>query len=181
MVVVMIESTGMFLVLGEMTGKRIGADDIARGLRPDGVGTIIGGVLNAFPHTSVSQNVGLVRVTGVRSRHVPAAGVILVVLSVIPKLAALVASVPLEVLGGTEIVMFGIVAATGVRIFGIVDFHNNRNKSLHCRDCAGIRDDPDGGSGLLQELLESAQACPRFRHYPDDCRRGPARRIDGEG
>jgi xanthine permease len=128
MVVVMIESTGMFLALGEMTGKRIGPDDIARGLRADGVGTIIGGVLNAFPYTSFSQNVGLVGVTGVRSRYVAAAGgLILVVLSVIPKLAALVASVPLEVLGGAGIVMFGMVAATGVRILGSVDFRNNRN------------------------------------------------------
>ena len=106
MIVVMIESTGMFLALGEMTGKRIGADDIARGLRADGVGTIIGGVFNAFPYTSFSQNVGLVGVTGVRSRYVTAAGgAILVVLSVIPKLAALVASVPVEVLGGAGIVI----------------------------------------------------------------------------
>ncbi len=128
MVVVMIESTGMFLALGEMTGKRIGPDDIARGLRADGVGTIIGGVFNAFPYTSFSQNVGLVGVTGVRSRYVAAAGgAILVVLSVIPKLAALVASVPVEVLGGAGIVMFGMVAATGVRILGAVDFRNNRN------------------------------------------------------
>ena len=116
----------MFLALGEMTGKRIGPDDIARGLRADGVGTIIGGVLNAFPYTSFSQNVGLVGVTGVRSRYVAAAGgLILVVLSVIPKLAARVASVPLEVLGGAGIVMFGMVAATGVRILGSADFRNN--------------------------------------------------------
>lgn len=128
MVVVMIESTGMFLALGEMTGKRIGAADIARGLRADGVGTIIGGVFNAFPYTSFSQNVGLVGVTGVRSRYVAAAGgVILIVLSVIPKLAALVAAVPLEVLGGAGIVMFGMVAATGVHILGGVDFRDNRH------------------------------------------------------
>jgi len=128
MVVVMIESTGMFLALGEMTGKSIGPKDIARGLRADGVGTILGGVLNAFPYTSFSQNVGLVGVTGVRSRYVAAAGgAILVVLSVLPKLAALVASVPVEVLGGAGIVMFGMVAATGVRILGAVDFRNNRN------------------------------------------------------
>jgi NCS2 family nucleobase:cation symporter-2 len=128
MIVVMIESTGMFLALGEMTGKRIGAKEIARGLRADGVGSIIGGVFNAFPYTSFSQNVGLVGVTGVRSRYVAAAGgLILVVLSVIPKLAALVASVPVEVLGGAGIVMFGMVAATGVRILGAVDFRNNRN------------------------------------------------------
>jgi uric acid transporter len=128
MVVVMIESTGMFLALGDMTGKPIGARDIARGLRADGVGTIIGGVFNAFPYTSFSQNVGLVGVTGVRSRYVAAAGgVILVVLSVIPKLAAVVASVPVEVLGGAGLVMFGMVAATGARILGSVDFRHRHN------------------------------------------------------
>jgi uric acid transporter len=128
MVVVMIESTGMFLALGDMTGKRIGADDIARGLRADGVGTVIGGVFNAFPYTSFSQNVGLVGVTGVRSRFVAAAGgVILIILSVIPKLAALVASVPVEVLGGAGIVMFGMVAATGIRILAGVEYQTNRN------------------------------------------------------
>ena len=118
----------MFLALGEMTGKQIGPDDIARGLRADGVGTIIGGVFNAFPYTSFSQNVGLVGVTGVRSRYVAAAGgAILIVLSVIPKLAALVASVPVEVLGGAGIVMFGMVAATGVRILGGIDFRHRHN------------------------------------------------------
>ncbi|MGA2045814.1 MAG: nucleobase:cation symporter-2 family protein [Roseiarcus sp.] len=128
LVVVMIESTGMFLALGDMTGKTIQAEDVSRGLRADGVGTIIGGVFNAFPYTSFSQNVGLVGVTGVRSRYVAAAGgAILIVLSLIPKLAALVGAVPVEVLGGAGIVMFGMVAATGVRILGGVDFRNNRN------------------------------------------------------
>jgi NCS2 family nucleobase:cation symporter-2 len=128
MIVVMIESTGMFLALGDMTGKKLGAGDITRGLRADGVGTIIGGVLNAFPYTSFSQNVGLVGVTGIRSRFVAVAGgLILIVLSLAPKLAAIVAAVPVEVLGGAGIVMFGMVAATGVRILGGVDFRNNRN------------------------------------------------------
>jgi len=128
MIVVMIESTGMFLALGEMTGKKIGPPELTAGLRADGVGTIIGALFNAFPYTSFSQNVGLVGVTGVRSRYVTAAGaVILVVLSLIPKLAALVGSIPVEVLGGAGLVMFGMVAATGVRILSAVDFRNNRN------------------------------------------------------
>ncbi len=94
MIVVMIESTGMFPAPGETDVGRQdrGQPDIARGLRADGVGNIIGGIFNAFPYTSFSQNVGLVGVTGVRSRFVAAAGgAILIVLSLIPKLAALVA------------------------------------------------------------------------------------------
>jgi NCS2 family nucleobase:cation symporter-2 len=128
MVVVMIESTGMFLALSEMTGKKIGPDDLTRGLRGDGIGTIIGGIFNTFPYTSFSQNVGLVGVTGVRSRWVAATGgIILIALGFIPKLAALVGAVPVEVLGGAGVVMFGMVAATGIRILGGVDFKENRN------------------------------------------------------
>jgi len=128
MIVVMIESTGMFLALSEMTGKKIGPSDLTRGLRGDGIGTIIGGIFNTFPYTSFSQNVGLVGVTGVRSRWVTATGgVILIALGFIPKLATLVGAVPVEVLGGAGIVMFGMVAATGIRILGGVNFKDNRN------------------------------------------------------
>ena len=128
MLVVMIESTGMFLALGEMTGRKVGPEDLTRGLRADGVGTIIGGVFNTFPYTSFSQNVGLVGVTGVRSRYVAAAGgVILIVLGFVPKLAALVGAVPVQVLGGAGLVMFGMVTATGIRILGGVDFKTKRH------------------------------------------------------
>jgi uric acid transporter len=131
MIVVMVESTGMFLAVGEMTGRPIGADDITRGLRADGVGTLLGGLFNTFPYTSFSQNVGLVGVTGVRSRWVAVAGgVILLVLGLIPKLAAIFAAIPPFVLGGAGLVMFGMVAATGVRILSAVDYAANRNNLM---------------------------------------------------
>ena len=128
MIVVMIESTGMFLALGDMTGKTIDQQMLTRGLRTDGLGTVIGGIFNTFPYTSFSQNVGLVGVTGVKSRFVcVAGGVILIVLGLLPKMAALVESLPTFVLGGAGLVMFGMVAATGIRILGTVDFKTNRN------------------------------------------------------
>jgi NCS2 family nucleobase:cation symporter-2 len=128
MIVVMIESTGMFLALGEITGKKIGQRELAAGLRTDGLGTVIGGLFNTFPYTSFSQNVGLVGVTGVRSRWVcVAAGAIMIVLGLLPKMAALVESVPQFVLGGAGLVMFGMVAATGIRILANVDFKTQRN------------------------------------------------------
>ena len=127
MVVVMIESTGMFLALSEMTGRKVDQTDIARGLRADGVGTILGGIFNTFPYTSFSQNVGLVGVTGVRSRWVTVAGGgIMLVMGLLPKLSALVEAVPQVVLGGAGLVMFGMVAATGARILTGVDFKTNR-------------------------------------------------------
>jgi len=127
MIVVMIESLGMFLALGEITSKTIDRDALTRGLRADGVGTLLGGIFNTFPYTSFSQNVGLVSVTGVRSRWVTVAGgCILLLIGLLPKMAALVEAVPLVVLGGAGLVMFGMVAATGARILATVDFRNNR-------------------------------------------------------
>ena len=127
MIVVMVESTGMFLALSDITGKPIDEAALTRGLRADGVGTIVGGVFNTFPYTSFSQNVGLVGVTGVRSRWVTVVGgVIMLVLGLMPKMASLVESVPVVVLGGAGIVMFGMVAATGARILQAVDFRTNR-------------------------------------------------------
>ena len=128
MIVVMIESTGMFLALSEITGKPIAQAELAAGLRTDGLGTLIGGIFNTFPYTSFSQNVGLVGVTGVRSRFVcVAAGVIMIVLGLLPKMGALVESVPQFVLGGAGLVMFGMVAATGIRILANVDFKSSRH------------------------------------------------------
>jgi NCS2 family nucleobase:cation symporter-2 len=128
MIVVMIESLGMFLALSDLTGRKLSEADLTRGLRADGLGTLIGGIFNTFPYTSFSQNVGLVGVTGVRSRWVTvAAGVIILALGLFPKLAHVVASIPPYVLGGAGIVMFGMVAATGVRILASVDFTTTRH------------------------------------------------------
>ncbi|MEO5324120.1 nucleobase:cation symporter-2 family protein [Mesorhizobium sp. CC13] len=128
MIVVMIESTGMFLALGDMTGKKVTQPMLSAGLRTDGLGTLIGGLFNTFPYTSFSQNVGLVGVTGVKSRFVCiAGGVILIFLGVVPKMGALVEALPTFVLGGAGLVMFGMVAATGIRILANVDFKTNRN------------------------------------------------------
>lgn len=128
MIVVMIESTGMFLALGDMTGRKVTQPMLSAGLRTDGLGTIIGGLFNTFPYTSFSQNVGLVGVTGVKSRFVcVAGGVILIVLGLVPKMGALVEALPTVVLGGAGLVMFGMVAATGIRILSNVDFKTNRN------------------------------------------------------
>ena len=131
MVVVMIESTGMFLALGDMTGREVRQADLTRGLRTDGLGALIGGIFNTFPYTSFSQNVGLVAVTGVRSRFVcVAGGVIMIILGLVPKLSALVESLPTVVLGGAGLVMFGMVAATGIRILGGVNFTANRHNAF---------------------------------------------------
>ena len=128
MVVVMIESLGMFLALGEMTGKKVDQDAThARACVPTASARLLGGIFNTFPYTSFSQNVGLVGVTGVRSRWVTAAGgVIMLMLGLLPKMAALVEAIPQVVLGGAGLVMFGMVAATGARILDRGEFQDQQ-------------------------------------------------------
>lgn len=128
MLVTFVESAGMFLAIGEITGKPIGEKDLTRGFRADGIGNIIGGLFNTFPYTSFAQNVGLVAVTGVKSRWVCAVGgIILVLLGLVPKLSVLVASIPPCVLGGAGIVMFGMVASNGIKTLTKVDFNHAHN------------------------------------------------------
>ena len=93
----------------------------------DGVGSAIAGVFGGLPNTSFSQNVGLVAMTGVMSRHVVTIGAIfLIICGLIPKVGALVRTIPIEVLGGGVIVMFGMVAAAGARMLADVAW-NRRN------------------------------------------------------
>lgn len=131
MTIVFIEATGMFLALGAMTGRPVGPEEVKRGLRADAIGTIIGAVFNTFPYVSYSQNIGLVGVTGVFSRWVCAAGgCIMLALGLVPKLAFIVASVPQCVLGGAGFIMFGMVAATGIKILATVDYVEQRHNVL---------------------------------------------------
>lgn len=89
---------------------------------------MIGGFLNSFPHTAFAQNVGLVAVTNVKSRFVVAAsGVILVLLGLFPKMAAVVASIPNPVLGGAGVAMFGMIIASGIRSLSKVQFDGTYN------------------------------------------------------
>ena len=115
MLVIMIETTGDFIAIGEVVDKPIREEDLAKGLRADGLSTMLGGIFNSFPYTAYAQNVGLVSLTGVKSRFVVAtAGLILIALGLFPKAAALVASIPAPVLGGCGVAMFGMVMTSGI-------------------------------------------------------------------
>ncbi|MDA9237657.1 purine permease [Planktomarina sp.] len=98
-------------------GRDATDDEIAGATYADGLGTAVAAVFGGLPNTSFSQNVGIVGMTGIMSRHVVTiAGAILVVCGLIPKIGAAVASMPLPVLGGGVIVMFGMVAAAGMNM-----------------------------------------------------------------
>ena len=124
-IVIMTETTGDIVAVGEIVDEKITPQKLADGLRADGLGTVIGGVFNTFPYTAFAQNVGLVAITGVRTRHVATvAGIILVLLGLLPKMAAVVEGIPLPVLGGAGVALFGMVAASGVRTLTKVKFTN---------------------------------------------------------
>ncbi|MFC0626223.1 2-oxo-4-hydroxy-4-carboxy-5-ureidoimidazoline decarboxylase [Kribbella deserti] len=128
MLITAVETTGDVLATGEIVEKRITRDDIARALRADGLATTIGGVFNSFPYTCFAENVGLVRLTRVKSRWVvAAAGVIMILLGLVPKAGAIVAGIPHPVLGGAALAMFATVAVVGFQTLAKVDFHDHRN------------------------------------------------------
>ena len=128
MLITAVETTGDVFATGEIVEKRIVREDIARALRADGLSTIIGGVLNSFPYTCFAENVGLVRLTRIKSRYVVAtAGLIMIILGLLPKAAAIVAGIPHPVLGGAALAMFATVAVVGFQTLSRVDFHDHRN------------------------------------------------------
>jgi xanthine permease len=155
MVVMMIEATGQILAVGDMAGRRISQDVLARGLRTDGIGNIIGGIFNTFTYTTYAQNVGLLQITGVMSRWaVAAGGAMLVLIGCLPKIAFITASIPSYVVGGAAIVMFGMVSATGVKILSRVDFVRNRRNLYIVAVSVGLAMIPVVADKIFDQLPE---------------------------
>lgn len=126
--VILVETTADILAVGEIIGTPVDSRRIADGLRADMAASLVSPVFGSFTQSAFAQNVGLVAVTGIKSRFVVAAGGgILVVLGLLPVLGRVVAGVPLSVLGGAGIVLFGTVAASGIRTLAQVEYRNNMN------------------------------------------------------
>ncbi|MGT2865425.1 nucleobase:cation symporter-2 family protein [Streptococcus fryi] len=115
-VVSLIGTVGIMMAIGEASQTKVSSERAANGVLADGVGSFIAGLFGAGPNTAFSQNVGLITLTKVASRHVMiVAGLILTVLGVFPKLSALISIMPQPVLGGVGVIMFGLVAAQGLK------------------------------------------------------------------
>jgi NCS2 family nucleobase:cation symporter-2 len=128
MLIVMTETTGNCLAIGEISGRKIRSATLTAAFRADGLSTILGGIFNSFPYNAYSQNTGLLALSKVKSRYaVAAAGAILVVLGLLPKMAAVIAAIPRPVLGGASLVMFGMTAAAGIEELTRVQFAGTRN------------------------------------------------------
>jgi xanthine permease len=131
MIITMVETTGDVFATGEIVKKRIRRDDVVRAIRADGVSTLVGGVMNSFPYTCFAQNVGLVRLTNVKSRWVAvAAAGFMIVLGLLPKAGAVVAAIPSPVLGGASLALFANVAWVGLQTIAKSDLSDGRNSVI---------------------------------------------------
>ncbi|MEW9676048.1 nucleobase:cation symporter-2 family protein [Lentibacillus sp. L22] len=130
-IIIMVESTGVFFALGEVSNKKIDGHDVKIGLRAEGIGTIISGIFNSFNHSTFSQNVGLVLLTKVTSRYVVAAGgLILVIIGLVPKVAAITTMIPSAVLGGAMIPMFGMLISASLQMMAKDDLSKTSNQLI---------------------------------------------------
>lgn len=126
--VTLVETSADILAVGEIIGTKVDSRRLANGLRADMLSSILSPIVGSFTQSAFAQNVGLVAVTGVKSRYVVATGgLILITLGLLPVMGRVIACVPPAVLGGAGIVLFGTVAASGIRTLAKVDYENNIN------------------------------------------------------
>ena len=127
----MVESTGVYLALSEITNDPIDETRLRNGYRAEGVAVLLGGIFNTFPYTGFSQNVGLVKMSGIKTRlPIYYAAGFLVLLGLLPKFGALAQIIPDPVIGGAMIVLFGFVSLQGMQMLAKVDFANNEHNFL---------------------------------------------------
>ncbi|GAY72163.1 nucleobase:cation symporter-2 family protein [Lentilactobacillus kosonis] len=123
----MIESTGVYFALADITKRELSDDDLARGYRSEGIAAILGGLFNTFPYSTFSQNVGIVQLSGIKKlAPIYYSAVMLMILGLIPKFGAVATLIPNSVLGGAMLIMFGMVGAQGIKMLSAVDL-NMRN------------------------------------------------------
>ncbi len=124
----LVESTGVYFALGDICEEKLEEKDLENGYRAEGIAIILGAIFNAFPYTTYSQNVGLLQMSGVKSKNVIfTAGFFLVLLGLMPKVGALTTIIPTPVLGGAMVAMFGMVVAYGIKMLSKVEFSSQEN------------------------------------------------------
>lgn len=127
-IVSLVESTGVYYALGDICEKEVSEEDLSKGYRAEGIATILGGLFNSFPYTAFSQNVGVLQLSGVKSKNVIyTAGGMLILIGLVPKIGAFTTVIPSAVLGGAMVAMFGMVLAYGIKMLSTVDFSSQEN------------------------------------------------------
>ena len=150
-IVSLVESTGVYFALGDMLGKKIEKEDLTKGYRAEGIAVLLGGIFNSFPYTTFSQNVGLMQISGVKTKTVIyITGAMLIVLGFIPKIAALTTIIPAAVLGGAMIAMFGMIVAQGIKMLSkVVSDSEDNSMIIACSIGIGL------GVTVVPELFDA--------------------------
>ena len=127
----LVESTGVYFALSDITNEKLDSIRLRNGYRAEGLAVLLGGIFNTFPYTGFSQNVGLVKLSGIKTRlPIYYAAGFLVLLGLLPKFGALAQIIPSPVLGGAMLVMFGFVSVQGMQMLARVDFEHNEHDFL---------------------------------------------------
>ncbi|MFA1310542.1 nucleobase:cation symporter-2 family protein [Streptococcus dysgalactiae] len=153
----MVESTGVYLALSDLTNDQFDEKRLRNGYRSEGIAVFLGGLFNTFPYTGFSQNVGLVQISGIKTRRpIYYAAGILVVIGLLPKFGAMAQMIPSPVLGGAMLVLFGMVALQGMQMLNRVDFQKNEYNFIIAAVSisAGLG---FNGTNLFASLPETAQ------------------------
>lgn len=153
----MVESTGVYLALSDLTNDQLDEKRLRNGYRSEGIAVFLGGLFNTFPYTGFSQNVGLVQISGIKTRRpIYYAAGILVVIGLLPKFGAMAQMIPSPVLGGAMLVLFGMVALQGMQMLNRVDFQKNEYNFIIAAVSisAGLG---FNGTNLFTSLPETAQ------------------------
>ncbi|HEP3822265.1 TPA: purine permease [Streptococcus pyogenes] len=153
----MVESTGVYLALSDLTNDQLDEKRLRNGYRSEGIAVFLGGLFNTFPYTGFSQNIGLVQISGIKTRRpIYYAAGILVVIGLLPKFGAMAQMIPSPVLGGAMLVLFGMVALQGMQMLNRVDFQKNEYNFIIAAVSisAGLG---FNGTNLFASLPETAQ------------------------
>ncbi|HFD5730195.1 TPA: nucleobase:cation symporter-2 family protein [Streptococcus pyogenes] len=153
----MVESTGVYLALSDLTNDQLDEKRLRNGYRSEGIAVFLGGLFNTFPYTGFSQNVGLVQISGIKTRRpIYYAAGILVIIGLLPKFGAMAQMIPSPVLGGAILVLFGMVALQGMQMLNRVDFQKNEYNFIIAAVSisAGLG---FNGTNLFASLPETAQ------------------------
>ncbi len=153
----MVESTGVYLALSDLTNDQLDEKRLRNGYRLEGIAVFLGGLFNTFPYTGFSQNVGLVQISGIKTRRpIYYAAGILVIIGLLPKFGAMAQMIPSPVLGGAMLVLFGMVALQGMQMLNRVDFQKNEYNFIIAAVSisAGLG---FNGTNLFASLPETAQ------------------------
>lgn len=139
-IVSLVESTGVYFALGDILDKKIKKEDLTKGYRAEGIAVLLGGIFNSFPYTTFSQNVGLIQLSGVKTKKVIyIAGGMLILLGFIPKIAAVTTVIPPSVLGGAMLAMFGMIVAQGIKMLSkVVDESVDNSMIIACSIGMGL-------------------------------------------